>query len=118
MTNQDIEQIGARIKNVRQKRGLSQAALAEAVGCSNTYMCYVEKGSKCMSLDMFLLVANALHVSADELLQDCLDNTISVSNHEFADLLADCTTYEQRVLWSLIVSAKKTLRENSRLLRP
>lgn len=117
MTNHEIEIIGARIKNLRQKRGLTQADLAEAVGCSNPYICYVEKGTKCMSLEMFVLVANALHVSADELLQDCLDNTIAVSNHEFAALISDCSTYEQRVLWSLIVSAKKTLRENQRLLK-
>ncbi len=44
-----------------------------------------------MSLDMFVFVANALNVSADELLQDLLGNTISVSNHEFAELVSDCS---------------------------
>lgn len=118
MTNHDIEVLGSKIKAIRQKRGFTQAQLSEMVKCSNTYICYVEKGSKCMSLDMFVLVANALNVSADELLQDCLENTIAVSNHEFAALIADCTTYEKRILLDLIVSAKKTLRENRRLFRP
>ena len=71
-----------------------------------------------MSLDMFIYVANALNVSADELLQDLLENTISVSNHEFAELVSDCTTYEKRILLDLMSSAKKTLRDNRRLFRP
>jgi hypothetical protein len=44
-----------------------------------------------MSLDMFVFVANALNVLADELLQDLLGNTISVPNHEFAELVSDCS---------------------------
>lgn len=118
MTNHEIEVLGARLKAIRQKRGFTQAELAELVDCSNTYISLLEKGAKCMSLDMFVFVANALNVSADELLQDLLENTITVSNHEFAALIADCTTYEKRVLLDLIASAKKTLRENRRLFRP
>ncbi len=74
-----------------QKRGFTQAQLAELVDCSNTYICLLEKGSKSMSLDMFVFVANALNVSADEVLQDLLENTIFVSNHEFAELVSDCS---------------------------
>ncbi len=118
MTNNDIKILGAKLKVLRQKRGFTQAQLAELVDCSNTYVSLLEKGDKCMSLDMFIFVANALNVSADELLQDFLENTIAVSNHEFASLVADCTTYEKRILIDLIVSAKKTLRENRRLFRP
>lgn len=118
MTNHEIEVLGSKVKAIRQKRGLTQAQLAELVDCSNTYICLLEKGAKCMSLDMFIYVANALNVSADELLQDLLENTITVSNHEFATLIADCTTYEKRILLDLIASAKKTLRDNHRLFRP
>lgn len=118
MTNQEIKVLGSKVKSIRQKRGFTQAQLAELVDCSSTYICLLEKGAKCMSLDMFVFVANALNVSADELLQDLLENTITVSNHEFATLISDCNTYEKRVLLDLIVSAKKTLRENRRLFRP
>ena len=118
MTNHEIEVLGAKLKAIRQKRGFTQAELAELVDCSNTYISLLEKGAKCMSLDMFVFVANALNVSADELLQDLLENTITASNHEFAALIADCTTYEKRVLLDLIASAKKTLREKRRLFRP
>ncbi len=118
MTNHDIEVLGLKLKAIRQKRGFTQAQLAELVDCSNTYICLLEKGAKCMSLDMFVFVANALNVSADELLQDLLENTISVSSHEFAELVSDCSTYEKRILLDLMSSAKKTLRDNRRLFRP
>lgn len=117
MTNHDIEVLGSKIKAIRKKRGFTQAHLAELVDCSNTYISYIEKGSKCMSLDMFLFVANALNASADELLQDFLENTVAVSNHEFAALLADCSTYEKRILLDLLNSAKRSLRDNRRLFR-
>ena len=52
---------------------------------------------------------------ADELLKDSIENTIKVSNHEFAVLIADCNEYEKRVLLSIAKSAKESLRENRHL---
>lgn len=115
MTKEDLEVLGAKIRDFRLKRGYTQEQLAEEADCSNTFICYIEKGKKCVSLDMFIDLANALNVSADELLHDFLENTIAVSNHEFAAIIADCNTYEMRILLDLITSAKKTLRENRRL---
>lgn len=102
MTNHDFEKLGKKIKTVRRKRGFTQAQLSERIECSTSYISYVEQGHKSLSLEMFVLVANALNVSADELLRDCLENTIVVSNHDFASLLADCTSYETRVLLDVI----------------
>lgn len=69
-----------------------------------------------MSLDTFVAVANALQVSADELLQDSIENTIEVFNHEFSLLISDCSEYEKRVLLSIVTSAKEALRNNFHLL--
>lgn len=118
MTNNDLKVLGAKIKDFRQKRGFTQEQLSEEVQCSNTFICYIEKGKKCVSLDMFIDLANALNVSADELLHDFLENTIAVSNHEFAAIIADCNTYEMRILLDLLKTAKQSLRENRRLYRP
>ena len=68
-----------------------------------------------MSLDTFVAVANALQVSADELLKDSIENTIVVSNHEFAALISDCSEYEKRVLLAMVTSAKEALRDNFHL---
>ena len=50
------------------------------------------------------------------LLFDSLENTVSVSNHEFAAVLSDCSEYETRILLDIVRSAKKSMRENKRLL--
>lgn len=109
-------QIGKRVGELRKRRGLSQLALAEMVDRSPTYISYIENGLKCMSLPTLVSIANALQVTADELLQDSLENTIVVSNHEFASLLADCNEYERRVLFETATAAKKAVRENRHFL--
>lgn len=105
-------QIGKRVGELRKRRGISQTVLAEMIDKSPTYISYIESGLKCMSLDTLVSIANALHVSADELLIDSLENTVRVSNHEFSALLADCSEYEMKVLFALAKSAKTALREN------
>lgn len=109
--------LGKRIKYIRNKRGLSQADLAEKVGCSAPFISYVENGLKSMSLETFIYIANSLNVSSDELLRDSLENTLKVSNHTFADVLADCTEYEIRILQEIVSSAKVAIRSNRQLLR-
>ncbi len=73
--------LGKRIRFYRKQRGLSQMALAEAVDCAPTFISYIENGQKHMSLNTMVLIANALHVSADELLVDSLENNVVAVNH-------------------------------------
>ena len=116
MTDLDFTNLGLRIKAMRKKRGFTQAKLAETVECSTPYISYIEQGRKSMSLEMFVLVANAINASADELLHDSLENTIAVSNHEFEFLLSDCSSYEMRLLLDIVRAAKKSMRDNQRLI--
>ena len=104
--------LGQRIRAIRTKKGISQMELAERVNRSAAYMSY-----EFCSLDTLVQVANALNVSTDDLLVDSLTNTIKVSNHEFADILADCSDYELRVLLDMVKAAKQALREYKHLLR-
>ena len=104
--------LGQRIRLMRKKKGLTQLHLSELVGLSPTYISYIESGYKSMSLATFIEIANALNVTADELLIDSLGNTVDVSNHELAALLSDCSEYEKRILLDVAFATKKTLREN------
>lgn len=117
MANPVYTNLGRKIKAIRRKRGLSQAQLAEQVECSVPYISYIERAHKCVSLEMFVFIANALNASADELLRDDLENTIAVSNHEFASLLSDCSSYETHILLDIVRAAKESMRGNRRLLR-
>ena len=104
--------LGKRIRSLRKKRGLTQMGLSETIDCAATYLSYIENGRKSMSLATFVAIANALHVSADELLKDSLDTTVVVTNHELSSLLEDCSEYERRVLTDVIEATKTTLRSN------
>lgn len=106
--------IGQKIKEIRKRRGLSQMALAELIDKTPAYLSYIENGSKSLSIDTFIQIANALNISADELLQDNLENTILVSNNAFATIISDCSEYERRVLLEAATALKTTLRSNRR----
>ena len=109
--------LGKRIKQLRKKRNLSQADLAGKINRATTYISYIESGQRCMSLETFVEIANALYVSADELLKDNLDNTLVVSNHEFADLLTDSTVLERKAMFLAASTAKQFIRENRGAMR-
>lgn len=113
----DYISIGQRIKTIRKRRGISQAALAERIDLSATYISYIESGVKSLSLDTFVMIANALNVTADELLVDNLENTVKVFNHEFAAIIVDCSNYERRVLLESAAALKESMRSNRRFLQ-
>ena len=115
MMELDKKALGERISQYREKRGITQMKLAEDLDVSPTHVSYMEKGKRGLTLERLILVANALHVSTDQLLVDYLENTIELTSFEFADLLSDCSEYERRVLLKIITSAKTALRDNKHL---
>ena len=66
----DMIAIGSRLKEAREQAHLTQEELAEIVDISPTHMSVIERGVKTPKLDTFVKIANALHLSADALLQD------------------------------------------------
>lgn len=61
--------IGQRIKLFRQKAHISQEELAVKVGISRISMSNYERGERIPPVDVFLRIAQALHVSMDEVLE-------------------------------------------------
>lgn len=104
--------LGNRIRIQRKKRGMSQMLLAEKLKLSATHISYIENGYRSLSLDAFVLLANVLNCTADELLEDSLENTVKVVNHEFNVVISDCTEYERRILLEVLQATKTSLREN------
>ena len=60
--------IGERIKEAREKKGLSQRALADKLGVAQPYICAMEKGLRRPNLDMVAALSEVLGASADYLL--------------------------------------------------
>ena len=84
----NYNEIGKNIREVRKENGLSQAMLSELVDKSPSYISYIETGAKSMSLDTFVMIANALGVTADRLLMEQLDEKNDITSSQVAALLA------------------------------
>ena len=78
----DIESIGSRVKFHRLRNKISQDELADLAHISRVRISYLERGERIPSLDSFINIANALNVSADELLADNLLVTGNNMNSE------------------------------------
>lgn len=110
----DYKAIGKRVKAARMRAGLTQEELAEKAGLSITHMSNIETGNSKLSLPMIVSLANALYVSVDELLCDCVTHSKEVFSHEIQMLLEDCDDYEIRMLADLLKAAKDTIRKNAK----
>ena len=66
----EAEKFGAVVRQMRERRGLTQEQLAERAEVSATYVGFIERGDNVPTLTIILQVASALGVSPSELLRD------------------------------------------------
>ena len=107
----DSESIGRRIKHYRSEKKLSQEELATAVFITPRHVSNLETGAKAPSLEMLISIANALDVSADDLLTDNLKHSSSPVDTEIHDLLLDCNHDEKAILTRTLTFLKALLSE-------
>ena len=110
----NYKKLGKRISFARIATGMTQEDLAERVNCSPSYISYIETGSKHVSMDYFVRIANVLGCTADELLIDQLEKTLPVKSYKFAALLQDCEEFEQQIIFEMISAAKGSIRKYAR----
>lgn len=107
----DYESIGRRIKHYRTEKNMSQEELAATIHTTSVYISYIESGSRAPSLETLLNAANALDVSADDLLTDNLKHSSSPVGTEIHDLLLDCNHDEKAILTRTLTFLKGLLSE-------
>jgi len=66
----DYKRLGERIREERQRLNLTQAALAEAIDISDTYMGAIERGERSLTLDTLVRLVSRLGVTVDFMLAD------------------------------------------------
>ncbi len=90
MTGRNITEsqiIGSRIREVRVKKGMSQAELAVEANISLPHISDIELGKSRMMLASFVRITEALQVSADSLLRPDIPEVKNLYQSEFADIL-------------------------------
>ena len=108
----DYAGIGYKIKQIRQKKHITQEELAEAAGVGVTHISHLETGSGTVSLKVFLAIVNYLNCSADELLCKEIVKAKPIVDHWLVDLVADCDQTEVKIISDTITTLKQTLRKN------
>ena len=102
----DFEEIGRRIRTARKKLGYSQADLSEILDISPSYMSDIENGKTNIGLDIFIRMAEALHVSADWLLQIDMPTTNRMNGTELGDIFENCTVKERKLFLKVLKEHK------------
>ncbi|MDL2273313.1 helix-turn-helix domain-containing protein [Oscillospiraceae bacterium OttesenSCG-928-G22] len=108
----DYKQLGGRIKRYRTAAGLTQEQLADKVDVVTSNISHMERATTQVSLPTLVKIANVLGVSLDQLVCDSLPVSESYLEKDFADLLADCTLEEKRMLKDIVIASKRTIREH------
>jgi transcriptional regulator with XRE-family HTH domain len=98
-------QVGKNVRRVREKRGLTQGALASLVGLTRTSVTNIERGKQKLLLHTLVDLAHVLDVSPAELLGE-VSGTGEEANG-WQDLLKDRPRIEQQWIKSAIDTSRK-----------
>ena len=103
----DLKAVGQRIKDAREAKNLTQEELAALVNLSSTHVSVIERGLKVTKLDTFVAIANALDVSADELLVDVVAHSVTGVSNRLSDKISSLPMKEQKKIIKVIQALKE-----------
>lgn len=98
----DLKAVGQRIKDAREAKNLTQEELAALVNLSSTHVSVIERGLKVTKLDTFVAIANALDVSADELLVDVVAHSVTGVSNRLSDKISSLPMKEQKKIIKVV----------------
>lgn len=104
--------IGARIKEHRQRRNLTQEMLAELIEMSPGYISLIETGKKKASLETLLAICRVLSITLNELLTGNQIPLDTDYNLEIAELMSGCNEHERRIAYEIMKTVREALRNN------
>ena len=87
----DQNALGKRIREERLKLNYTQEQLAELVNVSATYIGFIERGERSLTLSKLVTIAGVLGVSVDYLLSDSVTSDISSQERLLLSLFATAT---------------------------
>ena len=71
-------QVGQKIKSLRSEAGLTQEQMAEKCEISTSFLGHIERGTRKLSLETAVKIADCLHVSMDSLIMEGKQTDFSV----------------------------------------
>ena len=107
----DYKDMGKRIREFRESKHMTQAALAELAGIEPSNLSHIERAATKLSLPTLMNIANALEVSLDELVCGSLIKSEHIAVRQLNELLSDCTPDELQAVIEMVKVTKRILRK-------
>lgn len=107
--DQQLQEIGARLKQARLAKNLTQQQLAEAADISVSFLSNLETGRQAMNIKTLTSLLDILNVSADWLLNNGTDSANHVAAMEIEKELASCTPKERETILRLVLLMKESI---------
>ena len=108
----NLKAVGARIRDARKNRGLSQSDLAEKLDISLSHMGNIETGRKNFGVDILMRITGVLQVSADELLRTNVPEVDVVYAAEIRELMEGCSSSEKDAILKTMHNMKAVFMAN------
>ncbi|MBQ9302798.1 helix-turn-helix domain-containing protein [Butyrivibrio sp.] len=106
----ECEDIGKRIRDLREKAGITQQVLAEKVGVTSVHLSNVETGNAMPGVEVVIKIADYFGVTTDWILRANIPGLTDKLGDEMAGLLSDCSPNERQFYESVLKDTKKALR--------
>ena len=103
----DFKEIGLRIQQLRAKKKMTQAELAEIIDTNQKHLSRIEGGYHRSSLDSIVAIAKALDVSIDYLVADFNNSSNPSTLQVILDDIKDMTPKQLEMLRENINTIKK-----------
>lgn len=95
--------LGKRIRQARSNVGMSPQTLCDLVGLSSdTYVMQLERGEKTPKVETLVKIANALKISADNLLCDSLNIKVASMDDDLCGRIQNLSSDYQRFVLALV----------------
>ena len=94
----DYAIVGSRIRKFRSNQGITQEELAFRINTSTSYISNIERGIKKPSLQKLIEIAEAIHVTINELIYDPASEGDIYFDKELIRIIACCDPEKQKKL--------------------
>lgn len=108
------KRIGRRIKECREKMGLTQEQFSEKTGLSVNYISTVERGGSFPRCEKLIKIINGLGVSADAVFCDVIDGSIEYKGNKIYGQLSSLPTEEQNKILEMLDLMIKQAENNNK----
>lgn len=96
------KRIGKRVKQARERLGITQEDLAEKTGLTTNYISTVERGMSFPRCEKLIILLNGLETSADSIFCDVLEHSGEGKASELSKKIADLPPEAQKRILQMV----------------